>query len=109
MSTFVASLEVANPLDEGAWQAWSARGRAHDRRTSAARILTAKSASIAVLLGAAVFWSHLAAFEVAVRFLVTAGAIVVLFQALQQRAEVAVSAVPFVASPGGAIRTKDND
>jgi len=136
MSTFVASLEsqsawappAATPLDEAAWQTWAARGRAHDRRSSAARILAVKWASIAVLLGAAVLWSHLASFEVAVRFLVTAGSMVVLFQALQaryyavaaafgalavfynpvaplfsfsndwQRAAVAISAVPFVLS-----------
>ena len=119
---------AAKPLDEAAWQAWSARGRAHDRRSSAVRISAVKWASIAVLLGAAGFWSDLVPFEVAVRFLVTAGAMVVLFQALQaryyevavvfgalavfynpvvpvfsfsndwQRAVVAASAVPFVLS-----------
>ena len=87
-----------------------------------------KWASIAGLLAAAGLWSHLAPFEVVVRFLVTAGAMVVLFQAFQarhyavaavfgalavfynpvapafsfsgdwQRAAVAASAVPFVAA-----------
>ena len=49
------------------------------------RIKAVQWASIAALLGAAGLWSHLAPFEVAVRFLVTAGAIVVLFQAVQAR------------------------
>ena len=87
-----------------------------------------KWASIAGLLGAAGLWSHLAPFEVVVRFVVTASALVVMFQAFQtrhyavaamfgalallynpvgpafsfsgdwQRAVVAASAVPFVAS-----------
>jgi hypothetical protein len=83
---------AARPLDEAVWQAWAARGRARDRRSSAARISAVKCASIAVLLGAAGLWSHLAPFEVAVRFLVTASATVVLFQALRAR-QYAVSAM----------------
>ena len=124
----VLALPEATLLDEGVWRAWVARGRARDRRNSAARILAVKWTSIAVLLGVAALWSDLAPVEVAVRFLVTAGAIVVLFQALQaryygvsavfgtlavlynpvapilsfsndwQRAVVAASAVPFVLS-----------
>jgi hypothetical protein len=53
--------------------------------SSAARIKAVKWASIAALLAAAGFWSHLAPFEVAVRFVVTAGAMVVMFQALRAR------------------------
>lgn len=116
------------PLDEAVWQAWIAKGRAQDLRSSAVRIKAVKWASIAGLLAAAGLWSHLAPFEVVVRFLVTAGALVVMFQALQvrhyavaavfgalavfynpvapafnfsgdwQRAVVVASAVPFVAS-----------
>ena len=87
-----------------------------------------KWASIAGLLGAAGLWAHLAPFEVLVRCLVTASALVLMFQAFQtryypfaatfgalallfnpvasafsfsgdwQRAVVVASAVPFVAS-----------
>lgn len=67
------------------WQAWVAKGRAQDRRSSAARIKAVKWASIAGLLAAAGIWSHLVPFEVVVRFLVTAGAMVVMFQAFQAR------------------------
>jgi hypothetical protein len=92
------------------------------------RIKVVKWASIARLLGAAGLWSRLAPFEVLVRFLVTASALVLMFQAFQtryysvaaafgalalldnpvapvfdfsggwQRGVVVVSAVPFVAS-----------
>ena len=87
-----------------------------------------KWASIAGLLGAVGLWSHFSPFEVVVRFVVTASALVVMFQAFQtrhyavaavfgalallynpvapafdfsggwQRAAVVVSAIPFVAS-----------
>ncbi|SRR5579871_1274574 len=135
MPAFVATEEpsvwtppAARPLDETMWQAWVARGRTHDRRSRVARISAVKWVSIATLLVATVFWFHLASFEVAVKFLVTAGAMVVLLQALQaryylvsavfgalavfynpvvpvfsfsydwQRAVVAASAIPFVLS-----------
>jgi hypothetical protein len=76
---------AARPLDEAVWQAWVAKGRSHDRRSSAARIKAVKWASIAGLLAAAGLGSHLAPFEVVVRFLVAASAMVVMFQALQGR------------------------
>ena len=119
---------VATALDEAVWQAWVAKGRAQERQSSATRIRAVKCGSIAVLLGAAGLWSNFAPFEVFVRFLVTASALVVMFQAFQtryypvaatfgalallfnpiapvfdfsgewQRAVVVASAVPFVAS-----------
>ena len=83
---------VAKPLDEAVWRAWVARGRARDHRSRAARMSAVKWVSIAVLLGAAGLWSRLAPVEVAIRFLVTGGAMFVLFQALRARYYV-VSAV----------------
>jgi uncharacterized protein DUF6804 len=118
----------ASPLDEAVWRAWVAKGRVRDRRSSAGRIKAVKWVSIVGLLAAAGFWSHLAPFEVVIRFLVTASAMVVMFQAFQakyyavaavfgalallynpvlpvfsfsgdwQRALVVASATPFVAS-----------
>jgi hypothetical protein len=44
-----------------------------------------KEASVAVLVAAAVLWSRLGPFEVVVRFLVTASAMVVMFPAFQAR------------------------
>lgn len=110
------------------WEAWFAKGRAQDRRSSATRIKAVKWASIAALLTAAGLWPHVAPFDGVVRFLVTAGAMVLMFQTFQakyysvaaafgvlalcynpvapafsfsgdwQRAAVAASAVPFIAS-----------
>jgi hypothetical protein len=76
---------ATRPLDEAVWQAWVAQGRAQERRRSATRIRAVKWAAIAGLLCAAVLWSHLAPFEVFVRFLVTASALVLMFQAFQTR------------------------
>jgi len=83
---------AARPLDEAVWQAWVAKGRTQDQRSSAARTKAVEWASIAGLLAAAGIWSHLGPFEVVVRFLVTAGAVVVMFQAFQAR-HYAVAAV----------------
>jgi hypothetical protein len=91
MSTAVESKKLQSappatrPLDEAVWQAWVANGRAQERRSSAARIKAVKWASIATLLAAAGLWSHLAPFEAVVRFLVTATAMAVMFQAFHVR------------------------
>jgi hypothetical protein len=75
----------SQPLNEVVWQAWVAKGRAQDRRTSATRIRAVKWVSIAGLLAAAGVWSHVAPFEAMLRFLVTATAIVLMVQALQSK------------------------
>ena len=110
------------------WEAWVAKGRAQDRRSRATHIKAVKWASIATLLTEAAFWAYVAPFNAVVRFLVTAGATVLMFQTFQakyysvaaafgvlalcynpvapafsfsgnwQRAAVAASAVPFIAS-----------
>jgi uncharacterized membrane protein YoaK (UPF0700 family) len=74
---------AVRPLDDAVWQAWVAKGRAQDRRSSAARIEAVKWAAIAGLVAAAGLWSHLGPFAVVVRFLVTASALVVMFQSFQ--------------------------
>ena len=76
---------ATRPLDEAVWQTWVAKGLAQDRRSSAARIKAVKWTSLAALLAVAGLWSHLTPFETAIRFLVTASAIIVLFQAFQAR------------------------
>src|SRR5260370_5996389 len=83
---------AARPLDEVVWQAWVAKGRAQQQRSSAARTKAVKWTSVAGLLAAAGLWSHLGPFEVVVRFLVTASAMVVMFQAFRAR-NYAVAAV----------------
>jgi hypothetical protein len=75
----------AEPFDEAVWQAWLARGRAHERRGIAARATAVKWVSIVGLLVSAALWSHLATYEVAFRFVVAAGAIFTMFHALGAR------------------------
>ena len=73
------------PLDEAAWAAWLAKGRAQDQQSSARWVSTVKWASIAVLIAAAGLSSYLAPFEGAVRLVVTASSIVVMFRAFESR------------------------
>jgi hypothetical protein len=118
----------AKALDEAAWNAWVAKGRARDRRDNATHVEAVKWVSIVALFAAAVLCSYFAPFDTTVRFVVAAGAIVVMLQAFRtrnyadaavfgalallynpvapvfslsggwQRAAMAASAVPFVAS-----------
>jgi hypothetical protein len=76
---------LAKPLDESVWQAWMVKGRAQDRRSSAKRVKAVKWVSAAALLAGAGLWSRLMPYEVVVRFIVAAGAIVVIFQAFHAR------------------------
>ena len=80
------------PLDEAAWNAWVTRNRVHERRNSAAQVKAVKWVSIVGLLAVGGLWSHLAPFEIIVRFIVTTGAMVVMFQAFRAR-HYAVAAV----------------
>lgn len=73
------------PLDERVWQAWVAKGVAQDRRSKAAVLTAVKWVSMAGLLTAAGLWSQLATNEVAVRFIVAAGAVFVMFREFEGR------------------------
>lgn len=131
--------QPAKQLDEAVWQAWVARGRARDLQASAARLKTVKSFSIAALLIAAGVWSELSPYQMVVSFLVAAGALVVMFQAVHtgryvfaavftalvalynpvipiisfsdewQRVVVVTSALPFVASLSWRNERKEQD
>jgi 4-hydroxybenzoate polyprenyltransferase len=124
----IRELSLTKPLDEAVWQGWLEKGRAQERRSSAARVKAVKWVSIAGLLAAAGLWSYLPPYEVVVRFIVAASAVVVMFHAFHtkhytfaalffalallynpvvpvfsfsgdwQRALVVASSVPFVAS-----------
>ena len=84
-STSVWVVPAAEPLDEGVWRAWVAKGPAQDRRRNASQIKAVKWVSIAAFLVAAGLWSRLAPFEVAFRFIVTALALVAMSTALRGR------------------------
>ena len=71
------------PLDKAVWQAWKAKGRARDERCRAKRDSAVKWVSIAGLIVAAGVWSSLASWEVAVRFIVTTGSILVMLQSFR--------------------------
>jgi len=72
-------------LDEAAWQAWLLKGRARDRLRSSARMKAVTWTSIVVLLTVGGLWSLITPYEVVVRFALTAGAMIVMFQALHVR------------------------
>ena len=75
----------SRPLDEAVWQAWAEKGRAQDRRGSAARMKAVKWVSLAGLLAVAAFWSRLTPYDVVVRFILTAGAIIMMFHAFRAK------------------------
>jgi hypothetical protein len=93
MSTLIASEELpsrwempaVNPLDEGVWRAWVAKGHEQDQRGIAARMKAVKWVSILALLAGAVLWSDITPYELVVRFIVAGGAIIVLLQAIRVR------------------------
>lgn len=82
-------------LDEVSWRTWVEKGRARDRRNSAARLMAVKWVSLAGLLVVAGLWSRLAPYDVVARFVLAAGAIVVMFHAIH--AEQYALAVMFAA------------
>jgi hypothetical protein len=122
------ALPPAKAVDEEVWQAWLAKGREQSRRSAAAWTKAVMWVSIGGLLAAAVMGPRLAPFDVVIRFVVTAGAILVMSKAFQagqytvavvfgalallynpvvlmftfsgdwQRAVVAACTIPFVAS-----------
>ena len=71
------------PLDEAAWQAWLAKGRARDTRRRASLNAVVGCVVAAVLLVAAGLWSSVAPYDVTIRFVVTAGAMYVMLQAFR--------------------------
>ncbi len=78
----VRELPPSKRLDETVWQGWMEKGRARDRRSSAARLMAVKWVSLAGLLVVAGLWSHLTPYDVVARFVVAAGAIVLMFHAI---------------------------
>lgn len=75
----------SQPLDEAVWQAWLAKGRASDRRSRLAAQAALRWGSLLTLLVTAALGAQLTPYEVVVRFVITAGAITMMVQALRQR------------------------
>ncbi len=79
------ALSLVTPLDEAVGQTWAAKDRAQDRRNNAVFSQGVKCIAIAGLLVAAGFWSHLGRFDLAVRFIVAAAATVAMFHSIHTR------------------------
>lgn len=75
----------AGTQEEAAWQAWLAKGRLRDRQGGARRIQALKMALIAILLALAAFWAKPGQFDIALRFVVAAGALALMVQAFRAR------------------------
>ena len=80
-------LPLARPLDEAVWQAWVLKGRAQQERSRLAWRRAVKFMSLAGLLlaAAAGVWSDLLPYHVVIRFIVAAGATVLMFRAFASR------------------------
>lgn len=76
---------AVQPLDEAVWQAWTAKGRAQERRGRETRTKALKWASIVALLAVAGLWSQLASYEIATRCVLAAAAVGTMFEAFNQR------------------------
>jgi hypothetical protein len=77
---------LAKPLDESVWQAWVLKGRTRDERSRAASVKAVTWLSVmTLLLVAAGFWSYITQYDVAARFLLAAGGLVLMFQAFHAR------------------------
>ena len=76
---------ASKPLDEAVWRAWVARGLEEDRRSSAVFVKAAQWIVIAVLIAASALWSQVTTYAVAIRFVVAAGAIIVMSRAISSR------------------------
>ena len=94
MPTVVESMETqsagappaARPPDEAVWQAWIAKGRAQDRRSSATQSNAMKWISIVGLLAAVGLSPFLTMpYSLALRFLLAVSAIVLMFRAFGLR------------------------
>jgi hypothetical protein len=85
-------MPLTQPLDETAWRAWVAKGRASERRTYAMWVRAVKWVAIVALLALAGLWPGLRPYDTVVRFVVVGGAIVLLFNMLQHRQWILVAA-----------------
>jgi hypothetical protein len=82
----VPVLPLVKPLDESVWQAWVLKGRAQDERSHAAGVKVVTWISlVTLLLVAAAFWPYIGPYDAAVRFLLAAGGLVLMFQAFHTR------------------------
>ena len=82
---FAPPLPLATPLDESVWQAWVLKGRAQEERSHAAGIKVVTWISLVTLILVSGFGSYIRPYDVAVRFLLAVGSVVLLFEAFHSR------------------------
>ncbi len=70
------------PLNEEVWRKWQAKNRLHDERIAARLTKGVKWACLATLLVTAALPAYIAPYQGALRFIVAAGAAMVMLQAL---------------------------
>lgn len=75
----------ANELDESIWQAWLLKNAERGRRGAARRMIAVKWTCAALLLVTTALWKYVGSFDVAIRFVLSAGALAVALQALRLR------------------------
>ncbi len=88
-------------LDEAVWQAWIVKGRARDRQGRETLMNALKWGSIVALLAVAGLGSQLtSSYDIAIRCVLAAAAVGVMFEIFhkRQRALVIASAIPVVPS-----------
>ena len=76
---------AVKPLDEAAWQAWKAKGRARDRQGRKTRIKALTWGSIVTFLAVAGLWSQLVSYEIVIRYVLAAVAGGMTFEAFHKR------------------------
>jgi hypothetical protein len=78
---------IAPVLNEAVWEAWQRKGRLRQERNDARRVKALHWVALAGLIcAAAAIWSReIAAFDVAIRFLVFGGALALMIQTLGAR------------------------
>ena len=76
-------VQATVPLNLTLWRAWLDRGRAREIRKRAQLNTAVTIASCSVLIAAAGVWSNLMAYDLAVRFAVTVGALFVMARAFR--------------------------
>lgn len=75
----------SKPLDEAVWQAWVAKGRMRDARSSAARLTGVTWATIIGLFAVIGMWADPTPYDGVLRFIVCGGALIMMFHAIHAR------------------------
>ena len=79
------SMVFVEPLDDARWQAWKAKGDAHDKRGLQIRTSALTLGLTIALLALVGFWSQFAPYEIVIRCLIATAAITAAAHAIHNR------------------------